>query len=53
MWSGSKSYLFVVKVLDYPISSGVTMPSPRQSQTAVQGRPPQFTQSSGSDQMAG
>lgn len=42
-----------VKVLDYPISSGITMPSPRQPQTAVQARPPQFTQSSGSDQMAG
>ncbi|KAM3252085.1 RNA-binding protein 24 [Capsicum chacoense] len=42
-----------VKVLDYPISSGITMPSPHQSQTAVQTRPPQFSQSSGSEQMAG
>lgn len=40
-------------LMQLPYHSGVTMPSPRQSQTAVQGRPPQFTQSSGSDQMAG
>ncbi|CAN4083623.1 unnamed protein product [Withania somnifera] len=47
------SYPHIVKVLDYPLSSGITMPSPQQSQTAAQAPPQQFTQSSGSEQMAG
>ena len=42
-----------VKLLDYPVSSGITMSSPRQSQIVVQAHPSQFTQRSGSDQMAG
>ncbi|XP_027770544.1 RNA-binding protein 24-like isoform X2 [Solanum pennellii] len=42
-----------VPLMQLPYHSGITMPSPRQPQTAVQARPPQFTQSSGSDQMAG